>query len=217
MTKDFKPVTVAIMGGSASGKTTFAKALAEALRDFSSVILHQDSYFKDWAEYPPEVREQVVTANHPNAVRWEALIGHIEQLINRQPIKTPVPGTRGAARGDEPVTIQPCDIVMVEGHLILWDERLRNLMEVKLFIDVDPHERVLRRLLRDVGQRGGNLERAVAWYRKDVIPNFPVYTEPCKQYADVILPLLHENPVALQIIAAGIREKIVERREVMIS
>jgi len=216
MTKDFKPVTVAIMGGSASGKTTFAKALAEALRDFSSVILHQDLYFKDWAEYPPEVREQVVTANHPNAVRWEALIGHIEQLINRQPIKTPVPGTRSAARGDEPVTIQPCDIVMVEGHLILWDEKLRNLMDVKLFIDVDPHERVLRRLLRDVGQRGGNLERAVAWYRKDVIPNFPVYTEPCKQYADVILPLLHENPVALQIIAAGIREKIAERREAMI-
>ena len=86
-------------------------------------------------------------------------------------------------------------------------------MDVKLFLDVDAHERVLRRLLRDVAQRGGNLERAVAWYRKDVIPNFPVYTEPCKQYADIIIPFLHENPVALQINAAGIRELIVNRRD----
>lgn len=216
MIRDFKPVTVAITGGSASGKTTFAKALAEELRAFSSVILNQDFYFKDWAEYPPEVREQVITANHPDAVRWEALIGHIEQLVERQPIKTPIPGTRAAARGDEPVTIQPCDLVIVEGHLILWDERLRNLMDVKLFIDVEPHERVLRRLLRDVAQRGGDLERAVAWYRKDVIPNFPVYTESCKQYADLILPFLHGNPVALQIIAAGIRERIVTRRDAIV-
>ena len=79
MPQDFKPVTIAIMGGSASGKTTFAQALVERFTDFSSVILHQDSYFKDWAEYPPEVKEQVITANHPNAVSWEALIEHIEQ------------------------------------------------------------------------------------------------------------------------------------------
>lgn len=208
MNKHFKPVTVGIMGGSASGKTTFAKALAEKLSSFSSVILHQDSYFKDWSIYPAEIREKVTTANHPNAVCWEVLIGHIEQLAARQSIETPPPGTRAAARGDEPVTTQPGDIVIVEGHLILWDETLRDLMDVKLFIDVDPHERVLRRLLRDAGSRGGNLERAVAWYRKDVIPNFPVYTEPCKQYADLVIPYHHENPVALQMVAAGIRERI---------
>ncbi len=172
------------------------------------MILHQDSYFKDWSKYPAEIREKVTTANHPNAVCWEVLIGHIEQLVARQPIEIPPPGTRAAARGDEPTAIQPADVVIVEGHLILWNETLRDLMDVKLFIDVDPHERVLRRLLRDVGQRGGDLERAVAWYRKDVIPNFPVYTETCKQYADLILPFQNENPVALQMIAAGIRERI---------
>ena len=214
MTQGSKPVTVGITGGSASGKTTIAKALAEELSPFSSVILHQDSYFKDWSRYPPEVREKVVTANHPNAICWEALIGHIEQLVARQPIETPISGTRAGARGDQPAIVQPGDLVIVEGHLILWNETLRNLMDVKLFVDVDPHERVLRRLLRDVGERGGDLQRAVAWYRKDVIPNFSVYTEPCKQYADLILPFQQGNPVAVRMIAAGIRERIVSRRDV---
>ena len=214
MNQGFKPVTVGITGGSASGKTTFAKALAEELAPLSSVILHQDSYFKDWSKYPPEVREKVVTANRPDAICWEALIGNIEELAARQPIEAPVPGTRAAARGEKPAAIQPGDVVIVEGHLILWNEIVRNLIDVKLFTDVDAHERVLRRLLRDVGQRGGDLERAVAWYRKDVIPNFAVYTESCKQYADLIIPFEQDNPVALQMIAAGIREFTISQRNI---
>ena len=212
MSQNFKPVTVGISGGSASGKTTLAAALAEELKEFSPVILHQDYYFRDWSEYPPEEREKVLTANHPDAVQWEALLGHIRQLIARQPIETPPEGTRAFVRGDAPATIQPSDLIIVEGHLILWDTALRDLMEVKLFVDVEPHERVLRRLLRDVAQRGGDLERAVAWYRRDVIPNFSVYTEPCKGYADLVVPFLDENPVALQTLVAGLRERIVNQR-----
>ena len=85
-------------------------------------------------------------------------------------------------------------------------------MDLKLFVDVEPHERVLRRLLRDVAQRGGDLEGAVAWYRRDVIPNFPVYTEPCKAYADLVVPFLDENPVALQTLVAGLRDRIGNQR-----
>lgn len=212
MSQNFKPVTVGISGGSASGKTTLAKALVEGLKEFSPVILHQDHYFKDWSEYPPEEREKVITANHPDAVRWEVLLDHIRQLIARQPIETPPEGTRAFARGNAPTTIQPSDLIIVEGHLILWDTALRDLMDVKLFVDVEPHERVLRRLLRDVAQRGGDLEGAVAWYRRDVIPNFSVYTEPCKAYADLVVPYLDENPVALQTLAAGLRDRILSRR-----
>ena len=211
MPQDFKPVTVGISGGSASGKTTLAKALAEELKEFLPVILHQDYYFRDWSEYPPEEREQVITANHPDAVQWKALLGHIRQLIARQPIETPPEGTRAFVRGDTPATIQPSDLIIVEGHLILWEAALRDLMDVKLFVDVEPHERVLRRLLRDVAQRGGDLERAVAWYRRDVIPNFPVYTEPCKEYADLVVPFLDKNPVALQTLVAGLQDRIVNR------
>ena len=212
MSQNFKPVTVGISGGSASGKTTLTAALEEELKEFSPVILHQDYYFRDWSEYPPEEREKVITANHPDAVQWESLLGHIRQLIARQPIETPPRGTRAFVRGDAPAMIQPSDLIIVEGHLILWDAGLRDLMDVKLFVDVEPHERVLRRLLRDVAQRGGDLERAVAWYRRDVIPNFPVYTEPCKAYADLVVPFLDENPVALQTIVAGLRERIVNQR-----
>ncbi len=208
--KHFTPVTVGIMGGSASGKTTFASALAEQLSDFSPVVLNQDSYFRDWSEYSAAERERVITANHPDAVLWNALITDIKKLRSRNTIAVPTPGTRGAQRGDEKASVQPSDVVIVEGHLIFWSEALRDLMDIKLFLDVDAHERVLRRMLRDVAQRGGDLEWAINWYRRDVLPNFPVYTEPCKQYADLVIPFQDENPVALHMLIAGIRARIQE-------
>lgn len=210
MTKEetLKPIIIGIMGGSASGKTTFATALTEELADYSPITLHQDSYFRDWAEYTPEEREKVVTANHPDAVVWDVLITDVEKLRASEPIETPAPGTRAASRGDENKTIEPSRVVIVEGHLIYWNEELRNLIDIKLFLDVDAHERVLRRLLRDVGTRSGNLESAISWYRKDVLPNFPVYTEPCKQYADIIIPFLNDNPIALHTVVSGIRSHL---------
>lgn len=206
------PITVGIMGGSASGKTTFASALAEHLSEFSPVVLNQDSYFRDWSEYSEAERERVITANHPDAVLWDALITDIKKLRERNVIETPPPGTRAAQRNDEKASVQPSEVVIVEGHLIFWSEDLRDLMDIKLFLDVDAHERVLRRMLRDVAQRGGDLEWAINWYRRDVLPNFPVYTEPCKQYADLIIPFQDENPVALHTLVAGIRDQIESRK-----
>lgn len=206
------PITVGIMGGSASGKTTFASALAEHLSEFSPVVLNQDSYFRDWSEYSEAERERVITANHPDAVLWDALITDIKKLRERNVIETPTPGTRAAQRNDEKASVQPSEVVIVEGHLIFWSEDLRDLMDIKLFLDVDAHERVLRRMLRDVAQRGGDLEWAINWYRRDVLPNFPVYTEPCKQYADLIIPFQDENPVALHTLVAGIRDQIESRK-----
>lgn len=163
-----KPTIIGIMGGSASGKTTFATALAEELADYSPITLHQDLYFRDWSEFTPEEREKVITANHPDAVRWDLLIADVEKLQAYNPIETPAPGTRAESRGDEKKTTQPSQIVIIEGHLIYWNEQLRNLIDIKLFLDVDAHERVLRRLLRDVGTRSGSLESAISWYRRDV-------------------------------------------------
>lgn len=208
--ENFTPITVGIMGGSASGKTTFASALAEQLTEFSPVVLNQDSYFRDWSEYSEAERERVITANHPDAVLWDALIADIKKLRNRDAIDTPTPGTRAAQRDGDKLSVQPSDVVIVEGHLIFWSEDLRDLMDIKLFLDVDAHERVLRRMLRDVAERGGDLEWCINWYRRDVLPNFPVYTEPYKQYADLIIPFQDENPVALRTLIAGIRARIAE-------
>ncbi|MYF99655.1 uridine kinase [Candidatus Poribacteria bacterium] len=202
------PIIVGIMGGSASGKTTFAAALTEKLADLTPITLNQDSYFRDWSEFTPEEREKVITANHPDAVQWDVLIADVEKLRSNSPIETPAPGTRAASRGDEKKVTQPSSVVIVEGHLIYWNEQLRNLIDIKLFLDVDAHERVLRRMLRDVGTRSANLESAISWYRRDVLPNFPIYTEPCKQYADMIIPYLNENHIALQTIVAGIRAQL---------
>lgn len=206
----FTPITLGIMGGSASGKTTFASALEAELKELTPVVLNQDSYFRDWSEYSEKERERVITANHPDAVLWDALISDIKKLRNRDVIETPTPGTRAAQRDEEKSKVQPSDVIIVEGHLIFWSEDLRNLMDIKVFLDVDAHERVLRRMLRDVAQRGGDLEWAINWYRRDVLPNFPVYTEPCKQYADLVVPFQDENPVALHTLVAGIRTRIQE-------
>ncbi|MCG9129527.1 uridine kinase [Candidatus Poribacteria bacterium] len=205
-----KPIIIGIMGGSASGKTTFANALSDQLTDLTPITLHQDSYFRDWSEYSPEEREKVITANHPDVVLWDVLIGDIKKLRSNLPIQTPTPGTRGAQRGDEEKTVTPSQVVIVEGHLIFWNQDLRELIDMKIFLDVDAHERVLRRMQRDVGTRSANLEGAINWYRKDVLPNFPIYTEPCKQYADLIIPYLDENLVALHTVAAGIRSQLTD-------
>ena len=205
------PLIIGISGGSASGKTTFSAALAQNLDDIGPVILNQDRYFRDWEDYPPEERESVRTANHPRAVLWPQLVQQVEHLLDRQPIQEPVPGTRASKQQAPPIDIQPADLVIVEGHLIFGNETLRDLMRLKIFLDVDPHERVLRRLLRDTQGRNASLEGAVAWYRRDVLPNFPVHTEPTRQHADLIVPFDTFNATAVELVAAGIRAMLGNR------
>ena len=199
------PVLVGIMGGSCSGKTTFARAVAEEIDDLNPITLNQDAYFRDWSVYPEEERERLRTANHPDAVHWDPLVDHIRLLASRQQIVTPPDGTGSAARGRPKERVGPSDVIIVEGHLIYWNESLRDLMTLKLFLDVDTHERVVRRMLRDTG-RNGDLEKVVAWYRRDVIPNYPTYTEPCRRYADMIVPYVDDNRLAVRLVATGIRD-----------
>lgn len=208
--KKFTPITIGIMGGSASGKTTFANALAQQLAEFSPIVLNQDSYFRDWSEYPEPERAEVITANHPDAILWDVLLTDIAKLRAREAIETPTQGTRAAQHDEKKTRVYPSDVLIVEGHLIFWHQTLRDLMDIKLFLDVDAHERVLRRMLRDVAQRGGDLEWSINWYRRDVLPNFPIYTESCKQYADLVIPLQNRNPVALHTLVSGIRARIRE-------
>ena len=203
-----KPVTIGVMGGSAAGKSTLAKKLADRLSAFSPIVLNQDHYFRDFSEYSPEEREKVITANHPDAVLWDQLIDHLQRLSDRQSIQTPAAGTRMAQRQETVEIIEPSDLVILEGHLIFWSQKIRDLLQIKLYLEVDPHERVLRRMLRDVSDRGGDLKWQIDWYRRDVIPNYPTYTEPGKKYADLIVPFDRENGVATEMVIAGLLNQL---------
>jgi uridine kinase len=198
-------LVVGISGGSASGKTTFANALVEALAPLAVVTLNQDRYFRDWLDVPESQREAERTSNHPRAVLWDVLFAHVGALKAGEAIIVPIPGTRAVQRGEPATTIQSCPLIIVEGHLIFTHEPLRELMDVKVFLDVDTHERVLRRMLRDTSRGSMDLEKAVAWYRRDVMPNYPVHTEPTRQFADIIVPFEGEVTRAIDVVAHGIR------------
>jgi uridine kinase len=183
-----------------------ARALIEALADLQPVLLHQDAYFRDWSHLPADEREARITANHPDAVLWDALIADVRALKEGRAITLPIPGTRSASRGEESRRVEPAAVILVEGHLLLCHAELRDLMDLKIFLDVPRDERLLRRIHRDVTERGGDLTWVLGWLRRDVLPNQPHYSEPGRDLADMVLPYAAYNPLALRLIAAGIRD-----------
>jgi uridine kinase len=204
-TPSSRPIVVAIAGGSATGKTTLANRLAEELAELRPVVLGQDRYFRDFAEYSAEERERVRTANHPNALLWPAFHAALDSLCSGGSIDEPVPGTRAYQRGLPVRTLGPAGLVIVEGLFALWDERCRERADLRVYTDLEDDERVLRRIERDIAERGGNLAGVVAWYRRDVRPNFPIYTQSTRRYADLIVPTNHPTDIAVAALAAGIR------------
>lgn len=208
-----RPVVVAIAGGSATGKSTLAKLLASALTDLCPAILGQDRYFRDFAEFSPEERERVRTANHPDALLWPAFHSALETLCSGRAIEEPVPGTRAYQRGLPIQTVGPAGVIIVEGLFALWDARCRELADLRLYTDLDDDERVIRRIERDIAERGGTLEGVVTWYRRDVRPNFPTYTQSTRRFADLIVPTNHPIEIAVAAVAAAIRALAVDRVE----
>jgi uridine kinase len=205
-------ILVAIAGGTSSGKTTLTRALAERLADLGPVVLSQDAYFRDFADVPEAEREAARTANRPDAVNWAALVPQLEALKRGEAVTHPVPGTRAGAgaqaRGETPAEIGPARVVLLEGHLLLVDERVRDLADLKVFVDCDVEVRVLRRIARDTGRPNASLERSLAWYWRDVLPNNQRYTTLQRTYADVIIPYDRPNPLAPRLLAACIRDLV---------
>jgi uridine kinase len=198
-------LVVAIAGASGSGKSTLARDLAAALPELRPVILAQDHYFRDFAELGPEERERARTANHPDAVDWPAFHATLAELRAGRQVTWPAPGTHPSARGEPRRTLGPAGLVLIEGLFALWDERCRESARLRLYTEVPDDERVLRRLHRDLTERGGTIERAVAWYRRDVQPNYPVYTAATRRHADLVVPMQERAPAAVGALAGAIR------------
>lgn len=199
-----RPVVVTICGGSASGKSTLANALAARLHDYRPVVLEQDWYFRDFAEYDPAERERVKTANHPDAVLWPAFHHDLDTLIAGQPIREPAPGTRRHEL-EPPRDLGPSRLLIVAGLFTLWDQRCREVADLRLFTDVDEDERVLRRISRDVNDKARPLDDVMAWYRRDVRPNYPTYTAAFRSSADLVVPTERGVDNAVHVIGHALR------------
>jgi uridine kinase len=204
-------VVIGICGGSASGKSTFSRSLADSLSDLEPEVINQDRYFRDWMDYPVDDRARVRTSNHPSAVVWDALVTNVENLRAGRTVEEPVSGTSAFAGQIAVRKIRPGPLLIVEGHLVFTHLALRKLMDWKLYLDVDPHERVLRRMLRDTSRGNMTLEQATAWYRRDVIPNFEVHTAASRKYADLVLPYDSRNDTGCYLVSSGIRAIVSDR------
>lgn len=199
-----RPVVIGIAGGSCSGKTTVTNAIYNVFRDRSVVIIEQDYYYKDQSDIPFEKRLQT-NYDHPSAFDNDLLIDHIHTLLNRQAIDKPVYDYITHTRAQEIIHVEPVDVIIIEGILVLEDERLRDLMDIKLFVDTDSDLRIIRRILRDIKERGRTTDSVIEQYLSAVRPMHNLFIEPTKRYANIIIPEGGDNEVAIDLIITKIK------------
>ena len=206
-----KPIVIGIAGGSASGKTTVAHALCEAFEN-GVVLLQQDSYYKH-SDFPFEQRKQI-NYDHPDAFDHDLLVAQLQQLIQRHAIDVPIYDYAEHNRKVQIRHVKPQDVIILEGILVLADPALRDLMDVKLFVDTDADVRVLRRIQRDTQARGRSLNSVIDQYLTTVRPAYLEFIEPTKRFADVIIPEGGQNRVAIDLVRTKIAATLRHRGEI---
>ncbi len=205
------PVLIGVAGGSGSGKTTVATELYRQFQDESVIMIEQDSYYKDQSHLTME--ERVLTNyDHPLAFDNDLLLYHLKELLNGRPIQKPVYDFTIHNRVPETVPVEPKDVIILEGMLILEDPRIRELMDIKVFVDTDADVRIIRRIQRDIEERGRTLSSVVNQYLSVVRPMHLQFIEPTKRYADIIIPEGGYNRVALDLLSTKIRDILAEKR-----
>ncbi|WP_226646676.1 uridine kinase [Mesobacillus subterraneus] len=201
---DRKPVVIGVAGGSGSGKTSVTKAIYDSFKSQSILMIEQDYYYKDQSHLPMEERLKT-NYDHPLAFDNDLLIQHIKKLLRHEAIEKPVYDYAIHTRSSEVVHVEPKDVIILEGILILEDERLRNLMDIKLYVDTDADLRIIRRLLRDIKERGRSMDSVIEQYVNVVRPMHNQFIEPTKRYADVIIPEGGHNHVAIDLMVTKIQ------------
>lgn len=204
-----KGILIGIAGASGSGKTLVAQTLYDTLGSDKIVILGEDSYYKDLAHLPFEERVKF-NFDHPDAFDHELLIEHIKMLLNGESIEHPVYDYSTHTRKKETQRVGPHQIIILEGILILDVPELRELMDIKIFIDTAPDVCFIRRLQRDIQERGRSVENVIKQYQKTVRPMYLQFIEPSKRYADIIIPHGGKNVIAIDIIKSKIENLMAE-------
>ena len=199
-----KPVIIAVGGGSASGKTTVVNEIIEKLNQEDLVVIKHDDYYKKQSHLSLEERYQI-NYDHPDSMDNDLFISDIKKLIRGEKILKPIYDFVLHDRSDKVEVVTPKKVIILEGILILEDKRIRDLSDIKLFVELDDDLRFIRRLQRDIEERGRNLESVVNQYLKTVKPMYHRFIEPTKRYADVIIPNNTHHDVAVDVIAAKIK------------
>jgi uridine kinase len=199
-----KPLIIGIAGGSGSGKSTVARKVADALDASSVAFIDMDAYYNDYAHLPMEERRRL-NWDHPDAFDWPLLLADLQRLAAGQPIDKPRYDFVHHVRHVDRVRVHAAEVVVIDGILLLSDKRIRDICDVKVFVDADADIRLIRRLRRDILDRGRPLDEIIDQYLTTVQPMHLEFVEPSKRYADVIVPRGGHNEVAIAMIVAKIR------------
>ena len=202
---------IGIAGGTGSGKTTVVRKLIERLPKGEVVVIPQDSYYNDSSHVPFEERQNI-NFDHPDAFEWPLLAKHIEMLKNGESIEQPIYDYITSSRQEKTIHVDPREIIIVEGIMALHDPVLRQQMDLKIFVDADADDRLIRVAQRDIVERGRTVEAVMDRYQKVLKPMHEQFIEPCKRHADVIIPQGGHNKAAINMLLKFVKQELKEKK-----
>ncbi|KAA8325596.1 uridine kinase [Leuconostoc carnosum] len=195
-----KPLVIGVTGGSGSGKTTVSRELVARIADYHPVFLQQDAYYRDQSDKP--FAERIKTNyDHPDSFETDLFVADLQRLLRHRSINKPVYDYEQHTRSSEVITVAPSDVIIVDGVLLFNDSRVRDLLDLKVYVDTDDDIRFLRRLERDIEERGRTVHGVIEQYLQTVKPMYHQFVEPTKRYANIIVPEGGKNKVAIDMIA----------------
>jgi len=205
-------LVIGIAGGSGSGKTTVVNSIVSKLKAEKVVVIPQDSYYKDSSNLTEE-EKRVHNFDHPDSIDWELLCQHLAELKSGKSINQPVYSYITCSRSkDEFIKVDPADVIIIEGILIYTCKELREQLDIKIFVDADDDDRLMRVMARDITERGKDVNWVIERYSRTVKPMYLQFIEPSKRYSDIIIPQGGHNKVAIDIIRATV-EKALKREK----
>jgi uridine kinase len=207
-----RPIVIGVTGGSGSGKTSVSRAILDKFTEVSILLLEQDFYYKDQSELPFEDRLKT-NYDHPFAFDTDLFIKDLQKLIQYESIEQPVYDYSKHTRSDQVIHREPKEVIIVEGILILEDKRLRDLMDIKVYVDTDDDIRIIRRIKRDMESRDRTLDSVIHQYLTVVKPMHQQFIEPTKKFADIIIPEGGQNQVAIDLMTTKIASILSEKAD----
>ena len=201
-------LVIGIAGGSGSGKTTVVKTIMKRFKKNEVSLLSQDAYYRDNGHLSAEERAKI-NFDHPSSIEFKLLSEHVDQLKSGETIQMPIYSYVTCARSKETIPIEPTKVVIVEGILVLSNPSLRKRLDIKVFVDADSDDRLMRIIKRDIEERGRSFMQVLDHYDKYVKPMHLTFIEPSKRYADIIVPQGGANKVAIDILTSRVRENII--------